>query len=209
MRFVAAMLAILFLLAAAPAFAQDVETRCGLSLGAVAGIGIPYQREVHNEFDYTINLEVNVKYYLFWGVAIAGGTGYQYSEGAPEQIWKDGAVMYLDTPGTSFWRAWPVFGTLRVEFWRYGIWNPYIGGGAGITYLDVYRKGYVQYQPVSNGEGQWALNYLGIVGFDITLGKYFALRTEGKYRTMATYEDFLRGYDFGTYDIFAGINVYF
>lgn len=195
------------LLLTAPA--QAVETRCGLSAGVTAGMTVPSNQEVHNEFDFLYRFEADVKYYLFWGVSLAGGTGYQYGQGTPERFYKDGEWFEFDDLGTSFWRAWPLFGALRVELWRYGMFNPYIGGGGGISYLNVYRKGYVVHQPVSNSGVQWLPTYFGLAGFDVALGKYLAVRLEGKYRVLQTTDEFFEKRDFGGLDIMAGINIYF
>jgi len=170
-KWAAAILFVAIMVVWTPALAQ-VETRCGLSTGFTAGGSIPYDPEVHNEFDYLIRLELNVKYYLFWGVSIDGGIGYQYGQGAPERIFLEDTWVNLDVPGTSFWRAAPLFSTVRVEFWRLGTFNPYIGGGGGITFLTIERKGYELNQPISNGGQIWAPQYFGLVGFDIALGKY-------------------------------------
>lgn len=200
------LVAILFL--AVPVNAQ-VETRCGLSTGFTAGATIPLDPEVHNEFDYLIRLELNAKYYLFWGVSIDGGVGYQYGQGSPERIFLDDNWVDLDMPGTSFWRAAPIFGTLRVEFWRLGLFNPYVGGGGGVTFLTIERKGYELNQPVSNGGQIWAPQYFGMAGLDIAMGKYWAIRFEGKYRFLPTNQEFFDNRDFGGLDIMGGINIYF
>ena len=189
--------------------ASAVETRCGISLGVTAGATIPHVPEIHNEFDFLYRIEANVKYYLVWGLSIDYATGYQYGEGVPERFYKDGTWLEFDETGTSFWRAWPNLGTLRLELWRYGVFNPYIGGGGGTTYLTVYRKGYVLRQPVSNSGDQWVPVWFGLAGFDVTLGKYLAVRLEGRYRSLQTTEEFFDKEDFGGWDIMGGINIYF
>jgi hypothetical protein len=192
------------------AWALDVsETRCGISSGLVVGVGIPSDKGVHNEFDYEILIEANVKYYLFWGVSAGIDTGYLYSEGSPERVFWREEWHEFDPNGVSFWRAWPIFGTLRVELWRKGVVNPYIGGGGGVHYTVIYRKGYVENEKISNGEDEWVPVYFGTAGFDVALGKYFALRMESKYKVLQTTEEFFDGRDFGGWDVLAGFNIYF
>ena len=195
------------LLMAAPAVA--VETRCGLSTGLAAGLGYPYDEELHNEFDYLWLVEANVKYYLFWGVSIAGNTGFHYAQGRPESYYQQGEWHQFDNRGASFWHASPNYGTLRVEFWRKGLFNPYIGGGGGMYYLVLWRKGYIYYKKKSNGHDEWMPMYFGEAGFDIALSKYVALRFDGKYRVQKPKNPFFGDLDFGGYDFLFGVNVYF
>lgn len=208
MRRGAFFLVMVLVVAAAPA--EAVETRCGISSGIKLGATIPSDPEIHNEYDYLFRLEANVKYYLVWGLSIAGGLGYQYGQGAPERFYNEEEKwVEFDTIGVSFWRSMPVFGTLRIEFWRMGKFNPYIGGGGGITYLTMYRKGYELNQPVSNGADEWVPHYYGLVGFDYAFHKYFAILFEGKYRILDPTDPFFDDYQFGGWDILGGLNVYF
>jgi hypothetical protein len=208
MRIAALIFVALTILAVAPN-AQAVDTRCGISTSAVVGTTIPFQPQVHDEFDYLLRIELSLKYYLYWGISIGGGAGYQYGEGLPQRYFVDDEWVEFDSTGTSFWRSIPFFATLRVEFWRKGIFNPYIGGGGGITYLNIYRKGYVLHQPVSNGHDEWDPNYFGLVGFDITLGKYVAILLEGRYSGLPTQDDFFKHYNFGGIDLLSGLTIYF
>lgn len=205
-RLVITMLAV-FAMSATAAFAED--TRCGFSTGAVLGVNVPQDTQVHHEFDFIWQFEVNAKYYLFWGVSLAAGTGYQYGKGKPDRYYVDGDWRGFDSGKLSYWKAWPSFGTLRVEFWRRGIWNPYIGAGGGITYLDIYRKGVIFHEKAANSGREWVPTYFGLAGFDIALGKYVAYRFEGRYRSMQTSDEFFDKLDFGGWDILTGVNVYF
>ncbi len=195
------------------AFAGDAhaktEARCGLSAGIVAGPSLPVDREVKDEFDYLMHIEANAKYYFLYVFSISGDLGYEYGQGAPKRLWKDGEAFELDVPGTSFWRAMPMWGTLRLEPFRKRTVNPFVGGAAGYKYIVMERKGTERLIAVENSDSEWVFHWAALGGFDWMLSDFLAFRLEGRYTSGTPSREFFMEKDLGTLDILGGINIYF
>lgn len=201
-----------FLLASfvlAPHALAKTEARCGLSAGIVAGPSLPADREVKDEFDYLIHIEANAKYYFLYVFSISGDLGYEYGQGAPKRLWKDGETVELDVPGTSFWRAMPVWGTLRLEPFRKWTVNPFVGGAAGYKYLVMEREGTERLIVVENSDSEWVFHWAALGGFDWILSDFVAFRLEGRYTSGTPSREFFMEKNLGTLDILGGINIYF
>lgn len=198
----------LLVLSVSPAWAKT-EARCGLSAGIVAGPSLPHVDEVKDEFDYLLRIEANAKYYFLYVLSISGDLGYEYGQGAPHRLIHDGEQIELDGPGTSFWRAMPVWGTLRLEpFRRFNV-NPYVGGAVGYKYLVMERRGKERLIPISDSADEWIFHWAALAGFDAYMSDFVFFRLEGRYSSGTPTQDFFMDKDLGTFDVSAGINIYF
>ena len=203
------LLMLILFLVPTPAIADDVDTRCGFSLGLDLGVTVPMEPEIFNEFDVFYRAELMTKYYLIWGLSLGAGFGIEYGEGEPEHYYAENQFTNFDEPGVGNFLSVPMFGVLRVEFWRKGIWNPYIGGGGGIAWAKLVRKGYVRRQPVSGADEEWIPTWFGLAGFDVAITKYVAVMTEWKYRWLISHREFFDKKDFGGIDVMVGVRFYF
>ena len=201
----------LFWLAVLPGAAfSATDARCGLSAGAIVGPSIPADEEIKDEFPYLYHIEVNAKYYLLKVFSISVDLGYEYGQGTPKHFLHEDGQVDLDGRGTSFWRAMPFWGTLRLEVFRKSVFNPYIGAAGGGKYLVMERRGREREIPKANSGDEWLFGWMGIFGFDVMLDEFFFLRAEGRYSSLtSTQDEFFEEKDFGTMDVMVGLNVYF
>lgn len=203
------LLLLLIVLVPAAAATEEVDTRCGFSLGLNLGVTVPMEQEIYDEFDVFYRAELMTKYYLVWGLSLGVGLGIAYGEGTPEKYFLENQWADFDELGISTFTSVPMFGALRVEFWRKGIWNPYIGGGGGISWSQLIRKGYIRRQPTTGSDEEWIPNWFALAGFDIALTKYVAVMTEWKYRWLISQNNFFGKLDFGGVDVMVGVRIYF
>lgn len=185
------------------------DARCGLSAGAVAGVSVPRDLELKDEFIYLYHIEANAKYYFLKVFSVSGDLGYEYGQGAPKHFYYENESQDLDSRGRSFWRALQTRGTLRIEVFRNFVFNPYLGGGGGYKYLLIERKGLQRQIPISDSGEEWLPSWMALAGFDIMINDFFSLRVEGRYTSSPSTEKFFEDKDMGAYDALAGINIYF
>ncbi|MCZ7583872.1 MAG: outer membrane beta-barrel protein [Deltaproteobacteria bacterium] len=186
------------------------DARCGLSAGAVVGPDFPNDPDLRDEFPFLYHITANAKYYFLKVFSISGDLGYEYGQGAPKRFVLDGEEVELDGRGTSFWRAMPFWGTIRLEPFRKWIFAPYVGGAGGGRYLVLDRSGREREIAKSNSADEWLFGWMALAGFDVRLDDFFFLRLEAWYSsTESTSQEFFEEKDYGTTDVLAGLNIYF
>ncbi len=207
-KFVALVIVCLALPALAWAEPGPTPTRCGCSFGFAGGVGMPTDTDMAAEFPYVALGDLELKWYLWKPLSLAGAFGFMYGQGEPERMeWHDDWID-LDEPGMSFWRALWVDGILRVEIGRYWRFNPYVGGGGNVVYNTIERRGTFGDMQVSDYYAEWVPGYLALVGYDFAFDKYVAMKMEIRWRSVPTADSFVDELDQGTWQGLIGVQLY-
>jgi len=206
-------LLILIALLAAPSVSlagivRNKVVRCGWSFGFALGPAVHTDMELKDEFNVPFDFEAEAKYYLWKPFSLAAALGTYYGEGNPEDLEWHGDWMDFDRDGVSFWRAYYLNLLARVEIGRYWIFNPYIGGGSGIVYNSLWRKGPVNAEPYSDSYMEWIVDYVGLIGFDVAVNEFVAIKLEGRWSFIPSQDTFTEKKDIGTWAGLLGFQIY-
>ena len=183
--------------------------RCWLSVGLFGGPAVHTDTELKDEFNVTAHFELEVKHYLWKPFSLAGAFGFLYGEGRPKRLeWHDDWVE-LGGTGISLWHSYTFNLVGRVEIGRYWRFNPYLGGGIGGAYNNLWRKGPLKGRKISDSYSEWLLDYLALVGFDVMFNEFFAGMLEGRWTFMPSQNSFVDERDFGFWSGILGLRVYF
>jgi hypothetical protein len=184
-------------------------TRCGLSVGLGGILGVPIDPNVAEESPYAFLGELELKWYLWKPFSLAGVLGGSYANGDITRMeWHDDWIN-LDRDGRSFWRTAWFDGILRVEIGRYWRFNPYVGGGGGVVYNTLNKKGVVDDRPVSDYYAEWLPEYLGLVGYDFFFNEYLAMKMEARWKFAPSRDSFVDETNQGMWQGLIGAQIYF